>query len=207
MGRNWTNEEIMTLRRLYPDTYTAELVKILGRPKSGIFGKANILGLKKSEAFMKAELKRQGDKLRIVGAASRFPKGHVPPQKGKKANEKTIAALSKYWYPKGHEPHNIRPDHYERVNVEGYIEYRVARGKYVMKHRHIWKEAGRNVPKGYVVGFKDGNRLNCQLDNLHLVHRRDIMAQNSIHRLPEELKDTIRLVTKLKKHIHAKEQD
>lgn len=207
MGRNWTNEQIMTLRRLYPDTYTADLVKILGRPKSGIYGKAATLGLKKSDAFMNMEMKRQADKLRVAGAASRFSKGHVPPQKGKKANEKTIAALSKHWYPKGNDPHNIRPDHYERVNVEGYIEYRVARGKYVMKHRHIWEQAGRTVPKGYVVGFKDGNRLNCQLENLHLICRKEIMAQNSIHRLPEELKDTIRTLSKLKKHIHAKKQN
>ena len=207
MGAKWTKQEIDTLKRLYPDTYTADLARILGRPKSGVFGKANILGLKKSEAFMKAELKRQGEKLRVAGAVSRFKAGHVPAQKGKEASEKVIKALSKHWYPKGHVPHNVKHDGYERVNVDGYIEVRVALGKYAQKHRLIWEQAYGKVPEGFIVSFKDGNRLNCTLENLHLITRQDIMARNSYHRLPGELKETIRLVGKIKRHIHGKEQN
>jgi len=207
MGRKWTDKEIATLKSLYPDTPTIDLAKMFDRPYAGVYGKAHVLGLKKSDQYMKKILAIEGEKLRKVGAGSRYKKGNVPYQKGKKAAPHVIEALSRHWFQKGRTPHNIRPDGHERVNVEGYVELRLQRGKYVQKHRYIWQQAGRDVPPGYAVGFKDGNRLNCDLDNLHLIHRREIMARNTIHRLPEELKDTIRTLTKIKKHIHAKEQD
>jgi hypothetical protein len=207
MAAKWTDKEIVILKRFYSDMPTIDLANKLGRTYAGVYGKANILGLKKSDGYIRRLLEIEADKLRVVGAKSRFKNGHVPHQKGKKATPKVMQALSRHWFQKGRDPHNIKPEGHERVDVDGYVMTRVERGKYVHKHRLVWKEAGRDVPAGYVVGFKDGNRLNCQIDNLHLVHRREIMARNTIHRLPEELKDTIRTLTKIKKHIHAKEQD
>lgn len=207
MGAKWTADEKNKLRALYPDTGTAELAEMFGRTYAGVYGVASQLGLKKSPEYMKKMLAIEADKLRILGARSRFKKGHVPAQAGKPVSEKTRLALSKHWYPKGNIPHNVKHDGYERVNVEGYIEVRVSIGKYAHKHRLVWEKAYGKVPDGYIVSFKDGNRLNCELENLHLITRRDIMARNTYHRLPEELKDTIRLVGKIKKHIHGKEQN
>jgi hypothetical protein len=207
MGSKWTGKEIETLRRLYSDTPTNDLANMLGRPYAGVYAKANLLGLRKSEAYMKKILEIEAEKLRILGAKSRFKKGNVPHQKGKKMPPHVIEALSKHWYKKGRTPPNIRPEGHERVNVEGYVELRLERGKYVQKHRYIWQQAGRDVPPGYVVGFKDGNRLNCDIDNLTLITRQEIMARNTIHRLPENLKQTIRTLTNLKRQINAKEQD
>lgn len=39
----------------------------------------------------------------------------------------------------------------------------------VPKHRYVWEDAYGVVPDGYDIGFRDGNRRNCSLDNLYLV--------------------------------------
>lgn len=40
-------------------------------------------------------------------------------------------------------------------------------GKYL--HRLIWEKANGNIPDGYVIHHKDGNRLNNDLSNLELM--------------------------------------
>lgn len=205
--KRWTEAEKRKLRRLYADTGTAELAEMFGRSYSGVYGVASQMGLKKSPEYIKKLLEIEGEKLKVAGAKSRFKKGNIPPQKGKKPSEKVMAGLRKNMFRKGNIPHNVKHDGYERVNVDGYIEVRVSIGKYAQKHRLIWEQAYGKVPEGFIVSFKDGNRLNCTLENLHLITRQDIMARNSYHRLPGELKDAIRLVGKIKKHIHGKEQN
>jgi hypothetical protein len=57
------------------------------------------------------------------------------------------------------------------------------------------------------VVFKDGNQLNCIIENLECISNAELMQRNTIHRFPAELKSTIRLVNKLKRNINAKEQN
>jgi HNH endonuclease len=63
------------------------------------------------------------------------------------------------------------------------------------EHHLIWQKATgqRRVPRGHALIFKDGNRLNITLENLELITRKELRARNSIHALPEELKEVIRL--------------
>ena len=205
--RRFTKAELAKIQRWYPDKPTQWIADRIGRSLESTYRAAYKLGLKKSEAYMQGELTRQGQKLKVVGIKGRFKKGHAPANKGKKLPAHVVEAIRPTMFKKGQKAVNEKWDGYERVNIEGYIEVRVAKNKYVYKHRLVWKQAGREVPKGYVVSFKDGNRLNCELDNLVLITRREIMERNTIHRLPEDLKKTIKTLTKLKKHINAKEQD
>jgi|ERR1700694_4994628 len=48
---DWTDEQIASLRRLYPTTRTADLVPLIGRSLDGIKRKASVLGLKKDNYF------------------------------------------------------------------------------------------------------------------------------------------------------------
>jgi hypothetical protein len=48
----------------------------------------------------------------------------------------------------------------------------------VRLHIHTWKQAGRDIPKGYVLGFKDLNQENNQLENLVLKTREEIARDN-----------------------------
>lgn len=209
MGRqtNWTAADRRKLVKWYPDKPTKWIAEKLGKTLTTTYQQAYKLGLKKSENYMRQELLRQQQQLRVVGVKGRFKKGHVPANKGMKKDPHVIAAIRPFMFKKGQVPHNVKYDGHERVNVEGYIEIRVAIRKYVLKHRHVWEQAHGKVPEGYIVTFKDGNRLNCDIDNLTLITRREIMARNSIHRLPENLKQTIRTLTSLKRQINAKEQN
>lgn len=94
---------------------------------------------------------------------------------------------------------------HERISKDGYVEIRIRKGKYVLKHRHVWEQANGKVPKGYIVVFKDRNQNNIVVENLELISREENMQRNTIHRFPYELKSTIRLVNKLKRTINEKQ--
>ena len=47
-----------------------------------------------------------------------------------------------------------------------------------MKQLLVWEEAHGPVPKGMMIYFKDGDRTNCELENLMLVERRLIAVLN-----------------------------
>ena len=205
--RRFTRAELAKIERWYPDKPTKWIAQRLGRSVESVYRVAYKLGVKKSEAYMEGEMIRQGEKLKVVGVKGRFVKGQSPANKGKKLPAHVIEAIRPTMFKKGQKAINEKWDGHERVNIDGYVEIRVAKNKYVHKHRHVWQQAGREVPKGCVVTFKDGNKLNCDLDNLTLTTRREIMQRNTIHRLPEELKDTIRTLNRLKRQINAKEQD
>ena len=75
----------------------------------------------------------------------------------------------------------------------------------VSKSRYIWEQHNGPIPKGSVVSFKDGNKLNCDIDNLFLTTQEEIMLRNSLHNYPE-LRDVNRLIKKLKKRIQDAEK-
>ena len=119
-----------------------------------------------------------GVNLSKAGVAHRFQKGHVPANKGKKGGG---------WEPtqfkKGSIPANYRPVGSERVNVDGYIEIKVADpNKWRCKHVVIWEERNGLVPKGHALIFGDGNKLNLDPENLILVTRAQLAVLNK-HKL------------------------
>ena len=68
----------------------------------------------------------------------------------------------------------------ERIH-KGYVEIKVKQPSvWKFKHIYIWEQAYGKLPKGYVLLFKDGNKLNCSLDNLLLVSLKDLILM-SIH--------------------------
>lgn len=52
-------------------------------------------------------------------------------------------------------------------------------GKFRHYHRYLWEQAYGKVPKGYNIVFKDGNTLNCVLENLECITDREIQLRNS----------------------------
>lgn len=204
-GKPWTPEQDKIMLEKYADNYTADLCKLLNRTPSSIYGRAAFLGLSKSEAFIQMELQRQGDRLKKVGANGRFLKGHRPANKGAKMPKEVYEKAKETMFKRGQLPYNVKYDGHERISVDGYIEVRVALGVYKQKHRMVWEQAHGEIPKGYAVVFKDGNKLNVTLDNLELITRKQLMQRNSIVRFPPELRSTIHQLNKLKKHINEKQ--
>jgi hypothetical protein len=79
----------------------------------------------------------------------------------------------------GNIPWNYHPVGTERTNRDGYLEVKIADPKtWKAKHVIIWEAANGTVPKGSVIIFADGNRLNIALDNLVMVSRSELAVMN-----------------------------
>lgn len=207
--RFWTAEETEILRQFYPDVNAVDLAKVMGMKVDRLYSKAAQLGLKKSEAFLKAELQRQGDRLREAGKNSRFHSGQTSWNKGKKGLD--FGGKETRFKP-GNVPHNHKPVGYERINVDGYIERKVtddgpSRFHFRQLHRIVWEEFHGPVPEGFVVVFKNRNKLDVRLENLELISRKDLQARNTIHRYPEELKQVIHAKAVLSRRINKMEKE
>jgi hypothetical protein len=204
--RFYTDLEIEILFQNFADNYTSYVCELLDRSYHSVANMAKKMGLKKSPEFMKAELQRQAERLKSDSDPTRFQKGHTPKNKGKKLEEHQKDKIRKTFFKKGHTPANTKYDGHERVDVNGYVEVRISKGKYVHKHRMVWEQANeREVPKGHLIVFKDGNKLNIVPENLELITRAEGMKRNSKHQWPKELTETIILLNKVKKIIDEKQ--
>ena len=125
-----------------------------------------------------------------TGRTGRFEKGHIPVNKGIKG--KHYQGTERTWFKKGHIPKNYRPVGSERVNVDGYIEVKVENPrKWRPKHVVEWEKINGKVPQGHVLTFIDGNKSNCDIDNLKLISRNVLarMNQSGYYQLSGELKE------------------
>lgn len=201
--------------RCYPDHDTQWLADKIGCTVKSLYSQANILGVKKSEEYHNKLMQNEADRLRKVGKKTRFKKGHTPDNKGLKQSEwmskESIKKSAKTRFKKGDDPHNTKYDgHISIRNTKGrpYKWIRLKKGKYVLLHRHIWIKKNGPIKPNEVITFKDGNSMNCNIDNLEKITRVKNMKNNTIHNYPEELKSTIRLISKLSKSInHAEKQN
>lgn len=206
---------IEELKELYPNTLSADLAKRFNCSLSAIYYQANKLGVKKTKEFIAETSRMHSSRPDHGGRKTRFKKGQTPPNKGKKQTEfmsqEAIERTKATRFKKGNIPPNHKPIGYERINRDGYIEVKVRDEKYTrnfeLKHRYIWEKHFGPIPESHNVQFKDGNRQNCNIENLYIISRADqVSTENTIHRYPAELKTAIRLTTKLKKQIKQNEQ-
>lgn len=125
------------------------------------------------------------------GLTGRFQKGHVPHNKGEKGI--CIPGSEKGWFQKGNVPINHRPVGSERVNIDGYIEIKVAEpDKWKLKHRVVWEEHHGKIPPNHIVIFADENKEHCDIENLRLIERGANLAmnRNGLRHVPVEFLDT-----------------
>ncbi|MDF2790834.1 MAG: Phage protein [Neobacillus sp.] len=121
-------------------------------------------------------------KLPPSGFNGRFAKGQGAWNKGMKGINFGGENGKKTQFKKGQVPLNYRPVGSERVNVDGYIEIKVADPyKWRLKHAVIWEETNGPVPNGHCVIFLDGNKLNVSLENMQLITRKQLVRLNQNH--------------------------
>ena len=208
MRGKWTQEEIDILSRLYPNHYAREIAGILGRGISSIHCKARALGIESS----REKNQRAGYEVSKSPASisSRFPKGHTPVNKGKRVSPDTYAKCQPTMFKKGHTPVNHREVGSERINVDGYIEIKVAEpNRWRLKHRVIWEQVNGAIPKGFNVQFKNHNRQDCRIENLYLISQAEQMAkENSFWaKYPKEIQEIIHLKGLVNRAIHKVEKN
>lgn len=202
--RLWTKEEEAVLIEMYPnpDFDTEDMVERLGRTKKQIYACANKLGLKAP----KERMTRMGKKFADSDAARahRFKKGNISHNKGKKTPPEIYAKMAATMFKKGQMPHNYKPIGTEVITEDGYIKVKVADPKkWKYKHRLIWEQHHGEIPPKHNIQFKDGNSLNCDINNLYIISMAEQMrTENSyIARYPKELQDVIRLKGAVKRRL------
>jgi hypothetical protein len=207
----WTDAEIWRLIALHASTGNAALARKFKRSHSSIVGMAQTLGLKKSPEHLSSLPHKSG--MVKAGEAYRYPKGHVPANKGLRRPGYAPGRMRETQFKKGGFPVNRDPDFYVigalRVNTNGYIDmrtsFRPAAAGWRALHTILWEDAHGSVPRGSCLRFRDGDPLNVELANIELIARADNMRRNSVHNLPPMLKSSIQLLGQLKRRIREKQ--
>lgn len=183
--KRWTQCEVDFLKKHYSTRTCADIAEWVHHTPRSVQAKAFSLGLHKPEGYKEEH-----------GKGTRFQKGHVPFNKGRKQrewlSEEGARKMARTHFKKGvqsQESPTYRPVGYERTTKgRKYIYIKIAADrKMVLKHRWLWEQAHGPIPKGCYVSFKDGNPLNCVLDNLYLISKAKQLRKN-FDNLPEERK-------------------
>jgi len=80
----WTLEEDIRLRELFPYMESAKVAELLGVPMSKVNQRASRLGMKKDPDYIKQKYQECGRELQAHSKCTRFVKGQVSWNKGKK---------------------------------------------------------------------------------------------------------------------------
>lgn len=99
----------------------------------------------------------------------------------KRTEEEVLALLKKPNagnFKKGNEPHNTNFNGHERVTKDGFLMIRVSKGNYVLKARLIWERENETLKENEVIRYKDGNKLNCSIENLYKINRTELIKEN-----------------------------
>ena len=129
-----------------------------------------------------------------------FKKGHIPWNKGVTG----YMGANRTSFKKGHTPACFRELYSERTSVDGIVEIKVERNKWISKHRYVWEQHhNRKVPKGKVVIFLDGNKTNFEIDNLKLISRGALLILNRKYRHILKDKELMRSCVDLSELIYA----
>lgn len=216
MSRNdWTDEEDMRLRELYPNTPMEKLIALLDRSFSAIHTRAWKLQLHRSPEFM-ASINAG----RIAAGESRsertqFQPGQVPWNKGIKGYDPGGRSHETRFRPgtlQGAAKDRLRDIGYERWSGDGILERKIrndgpSHRRWKAVHRILWEEVNGPIPDGHIVVFRDGNRRNIRIENLELISRAENARRNCIWRYPPELASAMRLVAKLNKKLKERQDE
>ena len=204
----WSEQERTTLKRMYAETSTDEIAKLLGRSRGKVYQQAGKMGLKKSDAYMEVCAAACGAGLAQSGKGNRFPKGHVPANKGQRRPGYSVGRMSETQFKKGN-----RSGFAEKLwhpvgsvvaDLEGFLRVKIReringlpagwhKDIWPLLHHRTWQEHRGPIPAGHKVVFKNGDRSNCAIENLELITDAEMMRRNTIHNLPPDLKEVIYL--------------
>ncbi|MCG7586855.1 HNH endonuclease signature motif containing protein [Photobacterium sp. OFAV2-7] len=140
----------------------------------------------------------------LTGRNGQYVKGSQPWNTGTKG----VCKPNKTSFKPGQTPSNSKPLGHERIcPKDGHILIKVdepnpytdADTRYRPKHHVVWEKHHGSIPDGHVVRFKDGNNINCDIDNLECVSKSVNlrMNRNNVNSLPSELKEIGATLAKL----------
>jgi len=218
-----SRKERATLRRLYPNTPTHAIARVMGRSLASVYNGAWKLGLHKSAKYMASPDAYRIRRGEHIGKATQFKKGQVPFNKGlKRPPGWSPGRMAETQFKKGERvgiaARNWRPIGTILADTEGYLRIKVREGAkgepygfgnvgiWPMVQRHVWEQHRGPIPAGHKIAFKDGNRANTDIDNLECISSGELMLRNSVHNLPKELAEVIQLSGALKRKLRRYEK-
>lgn len=143
-------------------------------------------------------------KLTGVGNAGRFKKGEKPWNDGVKG----LRLSPNSEFKKGNKPHNTRPLWSERIcSKDGFVWIKVFEPNgFVLKHHWVWQQAGLEIPDGAMLCFKDGDKMNCTVDNLILVTKSELLRFNQLfaRKATPQNRESLLLIAQIKDTLHKK---
>lgn len=204
----WDDEKIQKLIREFPIRKTEEIASDLAFTYSAVSNKAYLLGLKKSDEFMR----EHGNRLTgTLGIEYRYPKGHTPANKGKKMPQELKERIKHTFFQSGHTPANTKhfgkPYLYERKRDNGYVEriwwIQEATGKRSAYLAYLCRQNGIDLT-GKKPRLKPGfdHSRPPTIDDIIIVTNAEHLEQNSIYRYPEEVVNLIKMRGALTRQIN-----
>lgn len=150
---------------------TAELVEAVNR-KYG----AGTIGIRQ----MKAYKKNHGINTGLTG---QFEPGHIPANKGKKMSPEQYEKCKATMFRKGNVPANHMEVGEYTHTTDGYLVRKVKedgtqRERFEFVHRRVWEEHNGPIPEGKMVSFLDGDKDNCDIENLILIDNAENLEMN-----------------------------
>lgn len=207
----WTDDQIETLRLLYPNFKTEDVAFMVGQELQATYRKANSLGLKKTPEFIAAESARQLAKPDHPLRDTRFTKGHGPWNKGVKGVHTGGDAT---WFKPGQLPHNTLPIGSTKFDKSGVLLQKISNDKgnnsarWRAVHELVWTRANGPVPEKHIVVFKPGMRTNVleeiTIDRVECISLAENMKRNTRHNLPPELNEIVQLKAVLTRQINKR---
>ena len=211
----WTPEDVALLRRLYPDTRSADIAAMLGRPVTHIYAKACRLGLGKNTAFYARDLSGRMLAGERQSVATQFRPGNVPWNKG--VSYQALGRSLATQFKPGQKPPGWKPIGSLRISSSGHLQRKCTDTHYaprdwVSVHRLVWEQAHGPLEHGRVVVFKPGrlttDEARITLDAIECITRRELMERNSVHaRYPRELARVAQLRGTLTRQINRKAKE
>ena len=191
---------------LYPNHSSKYIAELLGVSISKVYNTAWSNKVKKSAEYL---LTPESGRIIEPSIANQFKPGHTPHNKGKQISAEIYEKVAPTMFKRGNKPHNTKPNGTinVRADTQGrlYQYIKIKDCQWELLQRYVWTQANGEIPTGSVVIFLDGNYLNCELNNLQVISRRENMARNTIQRYPAELQEVMKLTSKLKRKTNGKQ--
>lgn len=211
--RVWHALELAFVREHYPHFATEDIAHVLGRPVRQVYSTAYLLGVHKTHEYLASAASGRIRGQQHTGRLHRFPKGHVPWNKGRPMPEHVRTAAAATQFKPGHRPQTWVPVGSTRLSKDRTLQVKLTDTGYTPRDwvplaLLVWEAAHGPAPAGHVVVARPPLRIPtnplaiCAAD-LECITRAELMRRNSIHaRLPKPLVEVARLRGALKRQIN-----